>query len=111
MSDSDSNNASVLPADILTSARESAPDSRNYDYIATQQSIENKLKAVFHLLVIRSKRACGCGSHTVGCEVIAAACFVVVTVERAMPGRVGGEGYIRAFVEPLKKGQKPLYHR
>ena len=26
-----------------------------------------------------------------GCEVIAAACFVVVTVEHAMPRRVGGE--------------------
>jgi len=47
MSDSDSNDASALPVDILTSARESALESRNYNYIATRQSIENKFKAVF----------------------------------------------------------------
>ena len=40
---------------------------------------------VVHPLVICSKHACDAA-------VIAAACFIVVTVKRTIPGRVGGAG-------------------
>ena len=54
---------------------------------------------VVHPLVI-------CSKHARDAAVIAAACFIVVTVKRAIPGRVGGAGVWRHLQLPIGRERR-----